>query len=43
MIDLIDRVVRRAQAEGTLRTDVGTGDIAVMFALLASPLSMEWD
>ncbi len=40
MIDLIDRVVRRAQAEGTLRTDVGTGDIAVMFALLAqSPVT----
>jgi AcrR family transcriptional regulator len=42
MIDLIDRVVRRAQAEGTLRTDVGTGDVAVMFALLAHPLSIEW-
>ena len=42
MIALIDRVVRRAQAEGTLRTDVGTGDVAVMFALLAHPLSIEW-
>lgn len=42
MIDLLDRVVRRAQAEGTLRTDVGTGDVAVMFALLAHPLSIEW-
>jgi AcrR family transcriptional regulator len=42
MFDLIDRVVRRAQAEGTLRTDVGTGDVAVMFALLAAPLSIEW-
>jgi hypothetical protein len=42
MIDLIDRVVRRAQAEGTLRKDVGTGDVAVMFALLAQPLSIEW-
>jgi AcrR family transcriptional regulator len=42
MIDLLDRVVRKAQAEGTLRTDIGAGDIAVMFALLASPLSMEW-
>ena len=42
MIDLIDRVVRKAQAEGTLRTDIGAGDITVMFALLASPLSMEW-
>jgi AcrR family transcriptional regulator len=42
MIDLIDRVVRRAQAEGTLRADVGTGDVAVMFALLAHPLHIEW-
>jgi AcrR family transcriptional regulator len=42
MIALIDLVVRRAQAEGTLRPDVGTGDVAVMFALLAHPLSIEW-
>jgi AcrR family transcriptional regulator len=42
MVDLLDRVVRRAQAEGTLRPDVGTGDVAVMFALLAHPLSIEW-
>lgn len=42
MIDMLDRVVRRAQAEGTLRTDIGTGDVAVMFALLAHPLSIEW-
>jgi AcrR family transcriptional regulator len=42
MVDLLDRVVRRAQAEGTLRTDVGTGDVAVMFALLAHTLSIEW-
>ena len=42
MIELLDRVVRKAQTEGTLRTDVGTGDVAVMFALLAHPLSIEW-
>jgi AcrR family transcriptional regulator len=42
MIDLLDHVVRRAQADGSLRIDVGTGDVAVMFALLASPLSIEW-
>jgi AcrR family transcriptional regulator len=42
MVALLDRVVRRAQAEGTLRTDVGTGDVAMMFALLAHPLSIEW-
>ncbi|TQM16369.1 TetR/AcrR family transcriptional regulator [Pseudonocardia kunmingensis] len=38
MIEVLDEVVRRAQAEGTLRTDVGTGDLAVMFSLLAHPL-----
>jgi AcrR family transcriptional regulator len=38
MIEVLDDVVQRAQAEGSLRTDVGTGDVAVMFALLAHPL-----
>jgi AcrR family transcriptional regulator len=38
MIEVLDDVVRRAQAEGTLRTDVGTGDIAVIFSLLAHPM-----
>jgi AcrR family transcriptional regulator len=38
MIEVLDEVVRRAQAEGTLRADVGTGDVAVMFSLLAHPL-----
>jgi AcrR family transcriptional regulator len=42
MISLLDRVVCKAQADGTLRTDVGAGDVAVMFALLAHPLSVEW-
>jgi AcrR family transcriptional regulator len=42
MIELLDRVVRRAQAEGTLRRDVGTGDVALAFALLAHPLAIEW-
>lgn len=42
MISLLDRVVRKAQADGTLRTDIGAGDVAVMFALLAHPLSVEW-
>jgi AcrR family transcriptional regulator len=41
MFELLDHVVRRAQAEGSLRTDVGTGDVAVMFALLAHPLHVE--
>jgi AcrR family transcriptional regulator len=38
MIELFDAVVRKAQAEGSLREDVGAGDVAVMFALLAHPL-----
>jgi AcrR family transcriptional regulator len=41
MIEVLDGVVREAQAEGTLRTDVGTGDVAVMFSLLAHPLHIE--
>jgi AcrR family transcriptional regulator len=31
LLDMLDEVVRRAQAEGTLRRDVGTGDLAVLF------------
>jgi AcrR family transcriptional regulator len=38
MIEVLDSVMRRAQAEGSLRTDVGAGDVAVMFALLAHPM-----
>ncbi|MGH3587453.1 MAG: TetR/AcrR family transcriptional regulator [Pseudonocardia sp.] len=38
MITLLDGVVGRAQAEGSLRTDISTGDVAAMFALLAHPL-----
>ena len=41
MLDVFGGVVRRAQAEGTLRTDVDTGDIAVTFMLLARPVSVE--
>ncbi|WP_414638615.1 TetR/AcrR family transcriptional regulator [Actinophytocola sp.] len=29
--DVLDEVVRRAQEEGSLRTDVGLGDLAVLF------------
>jgi hypothetical protein len=29
--DVMDEVVRRAQAEGSLRADVGLGDLAVLF------------
>ncbi|MFL6125060.1 TetR/AcrR family transcriptional regulator [Actinophytocola sp.] len=31
VLDMLDEVVRRAQAEGTLRRDVGAGDLAVLF------------
>jgi hypothetical protein len=31
LLDLLDEVVGRAQAEGTLRRDVGAGDLAVLF------------
>jgi AcrR family transcriptional regulator len=31
LLDMIDEAVRRAQAEGTLRRDVGVGDIATLF------------
>jgi AcrR family transcriptional regulator len=38
MLEVLDGVVRAAQAEGSLRADIGTGDIAVMFVLLARPV-----
>lgn len=31
ILDMLDEVVRRAQEEGTLRRDVGAGDLAVLF------------
>jgi AcrR family transcriptional regulator len=38
MMDVLDRVVHAAQAEGSLRADVGTGDVATAFVLLVRPL-----
>jgi AcrR family transcriptional regulator len=38
MMDVLDRVVLAAQAEGSLRADVGTGDVATAFVLLVRPL-----
>lgn len=35
VLDILDEVVRRAQAEGTLRRDVGAGDLAVLFMSVA--------
>jgi AcrR family transcriptional regulator len=37
---LLDKVVHAAQAEGTLRTDVDTGDVAMLFVLLAKPVML---
>lgn len=34
MLEVLETVVARAQAEGTLRPDVGTGDVAMVFVLL---------
>ena len=34
MIEVLDGVVHAAQAEGTLRSDIDTGDVAMMFMLL---------
>lgn len=31
LLDMLDEVVRRAQEEGTLRPDVGVGDLAMLF------------
>lgn len=36
LLDVLDHVVRAAQAEGTLRTDVAGGDVAALIALLLS-------
>lgn len=38
MLDVLDRIVHAAQAEGSLRADVGTGDVAAAFLLLVRPL-----
>ncbi|MCH6160870.1 TetR/AcrR family transcriptional regulator [Streptomyces marispadix] len=37
LLDVLDHVVRAAQGEGTLRTDVGGGDVAVLLSLLLRP------
>lgn len=34
LLELLDEVVRAAQREGTLRADVGAGDVAMLVALL---------
>ncbi|RZQ62899.1 TetR/AcrR family transcriptional regulator [Amycolatopsis suaedae] len=39
LLAILDEIVRAAQAEGTLRADVGTGDIAIMFSTLLRQLA----
>ncbi|MFE2939714.1 TetR/AcrR family transcriptional regulator [Streptomyces sp. NPDC059255] len=38
LLGLLDEVVHAAQREGTLRPDVGTGDVAALLSLLLRPL-----
>jgi AcrR family transcriptional regulator len=40
MIEVLDSVVHAAQAEGTLRTDIDTGDVAMLFTLLVRPVPL---
>ncbi|WP_433288899.1 TetR/AcrR family transcriptional regulator [Pseudonocardia sp. CA-142604] len=40
MIEVLDNVVHAAQAEGTLRTDVDTGDVSMLFTLLVRPVPL---
>jgi AcrR family transcriptional regulator len=40
MIEVLDSVVHAAQAEGTLRTDIDTGDVSMLFMLLVRPVPL---
>lgn len=39
MMDVMDDVLRAGQADGSIRSDVGTGDVALAFVLLAKQLT----
>lgn len=39
MVAVFDDVVRRAQAEGSVRTDIGSGDVAVAFVFLTRQIT----
>jgi AcrR family transcriptional regulator len=43
MIEVLDGVVHAAQTEGTLRTDIDTGDVAMMFVLLVRQLPVPYE
>ncbi|MFJ4839348.1 TetR/AcrR family transcriptional regulator [Streptomyces sp. NPDC088746] len=38
LLKILDRLVRRAQSDGDMRPDVGTGDLALLIALLLRPI-----
>ncbi|MFC9268697.1 TetR/AcrR family transcriptional regulator [Streptomyces zhihengii] len=38
LLKILDRLVRSAQADGDMRTDVDTGDLALLIALLLRPI-----
>ncbi|MFC7721475.1 SbtR family transcriptional regulator [Nonomuraea recticatena] len=38
LLKILDRLVRRAQADGDLRHDVDAGDVTLMMALLLRPM-----
>ncbi|SFO04712.1 transcriptional regulator, TetR family [Pseudonocardia ammonioxydans] len=38
LMTVLDRIVRRAQAEGHVRADIGSADVAVMLAALLRPV-----
>jgi AcrR family transcriptional regulator len=40
MLDLLDEVVHAAQREGSLRADIDTGDVAMVFVLLVKHVSL---
>jgi AcrR family transcriptional regulator len=40
MLDLLDEVVHAAQAEGSLRADIDTGDVAMVFVMLVKHVSL---
>jgi AcrR family transcriptional regulator len=40
MIEVLDNIVHAAQAEGTLRTDVDSGDVSMLFTLLVRPVPL---
>lgn len=40
ILDVLEQALRQAQADGTVRTDVGAGDLAMLFVLLVRQLPL---